>query len=246
VIIIYKPTKSKSDFSSSSNEIDCGTIVEKEAKDAPKTISLKDVLRSKPKFLIFSLLSMYPELSLKELKEFTGKSKSTLSIHLSEMERMGLVVLAREKKARGSIPTKFFRLVENYEEKLAKRKCKNSEVTDTELKEFIQIHQSFAQVQSQFLAKWMKYLTALEKRLENDSDQEIRQKIKEMKTDQSRLSVVSFYSAETAAKFRKSVLEAYIKAEEATKKEKSQESVLHPYFAGLQLFNIKRAFDYFL
>lgn len=242
----------------SSNEVECSNINEIGSKnnqnslntqdnpDHPKTISLQDVLRSKPKFLIFSLLSMYPELSLKEIKDFTGKSKSTISIHLSDMERMGLVVVSREEKARGSIPTKYFRLVENYEEKLAKRKCYGSEVTDAELKEFIQIHQAFAQVQSQFLNKWMKYLTALEKRLENQSDQEIRDEIKKMKTDQSRLSVVSFYSAETAKEFRKSVLDAYKIAEEATFKETSKGSTLHPYFIGMQMLNIKKAFDYFL
>ncbi|MCF2139152.1 MAG: helix-turn-helix domain-containing protein [Candidatus Lokiarchaeota archaeon] len=208
-------------------------------------ISFKDVMQSKPKFLIFSLLSMFPELSLKQLKEFTSKSKSTISIHLSDMERMGLVRVAREEKARGSIPTKYFRLVEDYEEKIARRKCENHEDRIAEFKEFLQIHQSFAQVQSQLLSKWLKYLSALEKRLDSNQDPVVIEEISSLKAEKGRLSVVSFYTDSIAAEMRKGLWPIYKKAEHDNKEADKPDPVVHPYFIGVQILPIKRAFDYF-
>ncbi len=206
-------------------------------------------MRSKPKFLIFSLLSMYPKITLKDLSKITGKSKSTISVHLSDMENMGLVEVAGEKKARGSIPTKFFRLVSNYEEKMAEKCCKKEQDNISAAKQALQMQRSFAQTQVQMLQNWLKYLEQLDKDLDDEvaegTSDTVLQEVQEIKHDTAKITIVSFYDEKNAKKFREGVLSIYNEAEDRNKNADNPDLV-HPYYVGVQILPIKKAIDYFL
>ena len=85
-----------------------------EMKKQQKTIV--DILKNNTRFMIHSLLSIYPRMSLPTLKKFTGKSKSTLSVHLSKMIEAGIVEEADEVKVRGSIKKKYYKLTSTADE----------------------------------------------------------------------------------------------------------------------------------
>ncbi|MHA1672407.1 MAG: winged helix-turn-helix domain-containing protein [Promethearchaeota archaeon] len=244
--------------------------------EAESTLNFGDVMRSKPKFLIFFLLSMSAKLTLKGLSEITGKSKSTLSNHLTEMQAMGLVEVAGEKKARGSIPTKYFRLVSNYEEKMAQKCCKKSEDNIAGIKQTFQMQRSFAQTQVQMLQKWLLYLDLLE----NDFDDEIANgtsnsdvpSLEEIKSD-SRLDeddkVEKGNSGPALQEIKKiihdmtkiTIVSFYDKKNakkfrdevltiynEAEERHRIADDpdLVHPYYVGVQILPIKSAIDYSL
>ncbi|MCY3415073.1 MAG: winged helix-turn-helix transcriptional regulator [Candidatus Heimdallarchaeota archaeon] len=60
---------------------------------------------------IHQLLSMHGELSLAEMSALMGASKTAIHHHLKILIETGKVEEARSEKARGSIDTKYFRLV---------------------------------------------------------------------------------------------------------------------------------------
>ncbi|MHA1521642.1 MAG: ArsR family transcriptional regulator [Promethearchaeota archaeon] len=206
----------------------------------------------------------------------TGKSKSTLSVHLSDMENMGLVEVAGEEKARGNIPTKFFRLVSNYEEKMAQKCCKKEEDNIAEIKQFLQMQRSFAQTQVQMIQNWLKYLDLLEKDFDDEitngtSDADVQsikdikiddslddedykgnsgpalQEIKKVIRDKAKITIVSFYDEENATKFREEILTIYNQAEERNREADARDpDHQNPYYVGVQILPIKRAIDYSL
>jgi DNA-binding transcriptional ArsR family regulator len=56
---------------------------------------------------------MFPRLSLSELSSFLGRSKATVSHHLSKLESIGIIVTT-SKQARGSIDAKVYELTPKF------------------------------------------------------------------------------------------------------------------------------------
>ena len=71
-----------------------------------------EIYESKIKIRILNLLQVYQELSLTDLSAKMGKSKSTISKHIKEMQEIVIegesIIKVREEQHRGSIMQKFF------------------------------------------------------------------------------------------------------------------------------------------
>lgn len=215
-------------------------------ENSARTIEFEDVMRSKPKFLIFSLLSMYPSLTLRDLSRITGKSKSTLSVHLSDLDSIGLINVKEEETA-GRINVKHFSLVPKFWEKIADKKCKQNEDKLTKYRNFIQVNHAFAQTQLSMLKQWEKYLDQLEKNLKPESLKLLESELDPILNEKYRkISVVSFYTPDVAKKFVEKLLDIYHEAEKENEARDEEEERVHPNFIGVQVLPIKRAFDYFL
>ncbi|UYP47524.1 hypothetical protein NEF87_003809 [Candidatus Lokiarchaeum ossiferum] len=90
-----------------------------------KEASVKDIFKNNLRFQMWGLFSMYPELTLADLSEKLGKSKSTIHPHLKILEELGIIEEIREEKVRGNIKAKVYQLQHDYEEKLTswEKKC---------------------------------------------------------------------------------------------------------------------------
>jgi DNA-binding transcriptional ArsR family regulator len=100
-----------------------------------------DVLKSQIRFRIFSLLHLYPELSLSDLSIKMGKSKSTIHHHLKELIDSGLIEVSRKEKVRGSILAKFYSLKPGYIKKLSEKRSKSDDLRTIE---FFKTYLNFA------------------------------------------------------------------------------------------------------
>ncbi len=105
--------------------------------------SIVDVLKSKIRFRIFSLLHLYPELSLSELSKKMNKSKSTIHHHLKELIEYELVELSRQEKVRGNILANFYSLKPGYLERLSETDSELDKGTTTTI-EFYNTYLNFA------------------------------------------------------------------------------------------------------
>ena len=153
-------------------------------KTQKNTSKVKDILQSKPKFLIFSTLSMFSELTLKQLTKIIGKSKSTISFHLSDMRNVGIVEISREETKPGKIPTKYFKLAPDYEEKLANVHKKDWKKLDKEMgKDMVFLRQSytFVQTQIQLLEIYQKYILKLVESIDNGQNESVHDEISDLK-----------------------------------------------------------------
>ncbi len=93
--------------------------------------SVIDILKSKSRFRIFSLLHLYPELSLSELSTKMRKSKSTIHHHLQELIDYDIIEVSHKEKVRGSILAKYYSLKPGYIEKLAHTDSELDKVTSS-------------------------------------------------------------------------------------------------------------------
>ena len=117
------------------------TILEENMND-PEEIkepehSFKDIFKNKLRFQMWGLFSMYPELSLSDLSQKLGKSKSTIHPHLKLLLEIGLIQEVREQKVRGNIHAKIYALKQGYDKKIANmgksKKCLTTGVIDKEM-----------------------------------------------------------------------------------------------------------------
>jgi DNA-binding transcriptional ArsR family regulator len=108
-----------------------------------KEKSIVDVLKSDIRFRIFSLLHLYPELSLSDLSKKMCKSKSTMHHHLKELIDSGLIELSHQEKVRGNIYAKFYSLKSGYLEKLSETESSFQNATSTSI-EFFKTYLNFA------------------------------------------------------------------------------------------------------
>lgn len=166
-----------------------------------KQLDVVDILKNSTRFMIHGLLSIYPELSLSEIKKMTGKSKATLVEHLKEMINSNLVT-SREEEWRGSMKKKWYRLTPDADEQTEKVSRKKSEKTPEEdLIDRIETYRSFAETKRNLLQNWAEYLTYLKKEIENGHFEEVAVILNEMKDNHELFTSSSYYSHKNAITF---------------------------------------------
>ncbi|MFX0064348.1 MAG: winged helix-turn-helix domain-containing protein [Candidatus Hermodarchaeota archaeon] len=75
---------------------------------------LVELFRSKMRHFIFLLLSVYNELSLTRISQFTGKSKPTVHHHIQKMIEMGIIEESKEVNEGRPIKVKYYQLAETF------------------------------------------------------------------------------------------------------------------------------------
>lgn len=88
-------------------------MTEKDSEVKPAYELMEHELR----FRIFTLLSIYPELSFSQISKKLGKSKSTLHPHLEKLMEIELIHISRKEKVRGKFERFYYSLKPGYEEK---------------------------------------------------------------------------------------------------------------------------------
>ena len=73
---------------------------------------ISEIYGNKTRFQIVMSLQVYHELSLTQIAEKIGKTKSTTHRHVRILLKVGIVEESREEKVRGSIKTKYYKLVQ--------------------------------------------------------------------------------------------------------------------------------------
>jgi len=85
------------------------SVHDQKTQDKDPRITI-EILEDEIRFKILMLLQMYGDLSLSELTEKIGKSKSTLHRHLQKLLEMDLVEESKEIQVRGNIPAKYYKI----------------------------------------------------------------------------------------------------------------------------------------
>ncbi|UCC19775.1 MAG: helix-turn-helix transcriptional regulator [Promethearchaeota archaeon] len=152
--------------------------------------SVIDVLKSSIRFRIYSLLHLYPELSLSEISKKMGKSKSTIHHHLKELIDYELIELSREEKVRGNILAKFYSLKPGHIEKLSDTDSETHKATQATI-DFLKTYLNFA---LRTIELYKNFFESFELQ-ENGID-----KLKELLKDEQGFSSMVFLSEE---KFKK-------------------------------------------
>jgi DNA-binding transcriptional ArsR family regulator len=95
---------------------------------------MNKIFQNDLRFQMWGLFSMFPELTLSDLSDLLGKSKSTIHPHLKLLEKMEIIEMVRREKVRGSIKSKIYSLKKGYDEKISKaaKNCKQKTHMDKE------------------------------------------------------------------------------------------------------------------
>ena len=72
------------------------------------------ILNNELRFQIISYLLIFNELSMSDLNRKLKRSKSTLHRHIKLLIELGFIELSKEKKVRGSIKAKYFKLTNKF------------------------------------------------------------------------------------------------------------------------------------
>ena len=72
------------------------------------------ILNNELRFQIISYLLIFNELSMSDLNRKLKRSKSTLHRHIKLLIELGFIELSKEKKVRGSIKAKYFKLTNEF------------------------------------------------------------------------------------------------------------------------------------
>ncbi len=225
------------------------------------SLSISEILHSKTRFLIYSLLSVYRELSLSQLSKELKRNKSTISHHLKKMMATGLVTLSKEEKSRSNIKAKYYCLVDDADELTAfmhandARKNLEQRLKDGDLsfEEECQVnagkirdHIGFTQTKIELYTKWEIYLVQLEKRLLSSHPTKAKAALTELRVFGKRWSSISFYSEKLAIEFDKKFADLYNEMEELIQQEVAETqkgASERPYVASMSLFPIKIVLD---
>ncbi|WP_371802372.1 ArsR family transcriptional regulator [Candidatus Lokiarchaeum ossiferum] len=232
----------------------------KKDKSAPP-LSISEILHSKTRFLIYSLLSVYKELSLSQLSKELKRNKSTISHHLKKMIASGLVSLSKEEQSRSNIKSKFYCLVDDADDLIGfmhpddermklKQKLKNGTLSFEERcqleAEKLRDHIGFTQTKIELYQKWEKYLLSLEKRILSSNPKVAETALTELQIFGKRWSSISFYSETLAKEFNTRFSKLYQEMEELIKQEVSETgkgASERPYVASMTLFPVKIVLD---
>jgi len=131
-------------------------IITKKTKDQ---FDVTDILKNNTRFMIHGFLSIYSELSLKQLSELSNKPKNSLLDHLNIMVGGGIIEISREVRVRGKNTRKYYQLASDADEKtryLLKKKDKKN--TSEYLSSSIETLIAFSQTKISMLSKWVQYL----------------------------------------------------------------------------------------
>lgn len=215
----------------------------------PKTEIAMDVFHSKPKFLIYMILSIYNELSLTQLSKMLKKRKSTISVHLKKMLEANLVEISKRVKVRGDKKAKYYRLVEDIDEKITLFSAKDEEkMTPAERMSFqLRAHALFAQMNISFQEKWLEFLNDTLQDIEEGKFEALQEELHLFEQEFVKFSVFSSYSIPVTKGITKTVYELFAEAEEKSKEDKQgKEEYIRPEFVTFSVLPIKKVFDYYM
>ncbi|QEE15603.1 winged helix-turn-helix transcriptional regulator [Promethearchaeum syntrophicum] len=130
-----------------------------------------EILLIKPKFRIYSYLEMYGKLSSQELEKLLGKSKSTVNIHLQDLQERGIISEPTTRDKKGNF---IYHLAEDYEERI--RELENSidftkELSEKQLVKIINIERIMSEINQNNL----QILVDFAKKMKNDSESGLSQ-----------------------------------------------------------------------
>jgi len=224
-------------------------IITKKTKDQ---FDVTDILKNNTRFMIHGFLSIYSELSLKELSELSKKPKNSLLDHLNIMMGGRIIEISREERVRGKNTRKFYKLTNDADEKtqyvLKKTKNKfSTEYVSSGIETFI----TFSQTKISMLSKWVQYLEGLQEKMANGQIEEVKEIFKEMWNNNERFTSVSYYSHENAQRFSKSCYKLYNELEKEVKNDYINESTdgtlsgnirkqTRSYYASMTMIPIER------
>lgn len=77
-------------------------------------LDINSILNNALRFQIISNLLIFNELSMSDLNRKLKRSKSTLHRHIKLLIELGFIELSKEKKVRGSIKAKYFKLTNKF------------------------------------------------------------------------------------------------------------------------------------
>ena len=210
------------------------------------------IFQSTPKFMIYLILSIYKELSLTELSKMIKRKKSTLSAHLKQMIAQNFVEIAKEVKVRGDKKAKYYKLVENVDERINEHiyHAQNNPNPEQEFLHTLQIRSLFAEVNIQFLKKWQNYNDSLANEIIKGNYKSIENELKSLKQP-SKDSVIysqhvqmsNFY----AEQLKTRVYEEFRDNENKMLSEESKSSeFFRSAFCSFNIIPIKKILDHYL
>jgi len=227
-------------------------IITKKTKDQ---FDVADILKNDTRFMIHGFLSIYSELSLKELSELSNKPKNSLLDHLNIMVGGGIIEVSREERVRGKNTRKFYKLTSDADEKtryfLKKTEDKYSaEYLSSNIETFI----AFSQTKISMLSKWVQYLEGLKEKMVNGKIDEVKEIFKEIWKNKENFTSISYYSQKNALNFNNRCYKLYNELEEEAKNENIEESPdetlsgnirkqTRPYYASMTMIPIERVLN---
>ena len=139
----------------------------------PIPVSESIILKSVPKFQIYSMLLIHPELNLNQLSGLLNKAKSTIHEHLDALIGSGLVSVVRKEKIRSDREKNYYGLTQeipqnqNFEESDLTPIKNTEQEKERYCREVLKVYQSFTVQQIALLNYWKKYLDMIETLVQN-------------------------------------------------------------------------------
>ncbi len=220
-----------------------------------------DIFHSRPKFMIYMLLSIYSDLSLTQLSKMLKKRKSTISVHLKKMIEANLVEISKKVKVRGDKKAKYYRLIEDIDEKILLFTAADPEkMTPEELSwHHFNMHALFAEMNIAFLEKWLEFCKENMKDIEAGKYSTNPKDLELYEEEQVKFSIFSSYSIPVAKTLTTNIYKAFAKAETDSKQDrtefetktkdpekKTSDVYIRPEFSSFFTIPIKKVFDYYM
>ncbi|QEE16772.1 ArsR family transcriptional regulator [Promethearchaeum syntrophicum] len=230
------------------------------------SISAEIILKSAPKFQIYSMLLIHPELNLNQLSGLLNKAKSTVHEHLDALIDCGLVSVIRKEKIRSDREKNYYGLTQeipenqNFEESnLAPIKNTKKE-KENYCREVLKVYQSFTIQQISILNNWKKYLDGIEDLIQKRKIDEAYRSLVSVKNPENldwirkkkeenefhnyaSLLSVSFFTPEIALEFVESVEKIHNKLQQKEIRriqlDPSQKRVERTVYGGISVIPIK-------
>ena len=194
----------------------------------PIPISESIILKSAPKFQIYSMLLIHPELNLNQLSRLLNKAKSTIHEHLDALIDSGLVSVVRKEKIRSDREKLYYGLTQEIPQNQNFEESDLAPINDTEqeqekyCREVLKVYQSFTVQQIALLTNWKRYLDMIESLVQTGKIEDAYQSLSSVKNPENldwiaqkksqnhfsnyaSLLSVSFFTPELALEFVESV-----------------------------------------
>lgn len=226
-----------------------------------KSISITEILKNKTQFMIHSLLSIYPELSLRQMADLLGKSKSAVFNNIKFMVKAGIVEKSGEEDARSDKNRYLYSLTHDSDEKtkyvgkhcsVDKNQMQNLE-KEIEIEQFIDkidTFMSFNQNKIKIMKYWQEYLLHIRNQITQNSNnpeqvQKIIDSFKKMQKEKQIFTSVSYYSPNLTKQVSKKYYELYNEMEEmASKEAKESPRRIRPNYASMTIIPILEVLEF--
>ncbi|MHA1777709.1 MAG: ArsR family transcriptional regulator [Promethearchaeota archaeon] len=224
-------------------------------------ISTTEILKNKTRFMIHSLLSIYPELSLKHMADLLGKSKSAVFNHIKFMTNAGIVEKCREEEVRSDKNRYLYSLTQDSDEKTkyVGKHCPADKNQMDNLKEKsdvdkfiekIETFMSFNQNKIKIMKYWQEYLEDTKNQIiQNSHNQEQVQKImdsfKNMQKERQIFTSVSYYSSALTKEVSQKYYDIYNEMEDlASLEAKKSPRRIRPNYASMTIIPILEVLEF--